>query len=190
MLLNFFLNIHTFSLLFQHQNMACTSFLWMILPHLRAMSIAQILAVLGWCTVANVCVICTGAMVALILGDELAITGKIADGSFCLDCFLAFFFLQEAIHWVGSLLNHCQKIGIDPELVLHMWVLRFSPGSSSSLRGCLLNSPFPAFYLSISCSDFQDAHASGKIYSFHLLYLTTRPPFLQIRGTSIKTQKN
>ena len=81
----------------------------------------------------------------LILGDELAITGKIGDGSFCLDFILAFFFLQEAIDWVGSLLNHCQKIGMDPELVLHRWVLGFSPSSSSSLRGCLLNSPFPAF---------------------------------------------
>ena len=77
---------------------------------------------------------------ALIWGDETAITGKIGDGSFCLD-----FFLQEAIHWVGSLLNHSQKIGMDPELVQHMWVLGFSPGSSSSLRDCLLNSPFPAF---------------------------------------------
>ena len=47
LLLNFFLDIHTFSLLFQHQNKAWTSFFWMILPHLRAMSIAQILAVLG-----------------------------------------------------------------------------------------------------------------------------------------------
>ena len=82
-------------------------------------------------------------MVALIWG------GKIGGGSFCLD-----FFLQEVIHWAGSLLNHCQNIGIDPELVLHMWVLGFSPGYSSSLRGYLINSPFPALYLSISCSDF------------------------------------
>ena len=101
---------------------------------------------------------------ALIWGDETAVTGKIGDGSFCLD-----FFLQEAIHWVGSLLNHCQKIGMDPELVQHMWVLGFCPGSSSSLRGCLLNSPFPGFYLSISCSDFQDAHGSCKMYNFSLL---------------------
>ena len=49
-------------------------------------------------------------MVALILGGELAITGKIGDGSFCQDFLLPFFFLQEAIHWVGSLLNHCQKL--------------------------------------------------------------------------------
>ena len=96
--------------------------------------------------------------------------------------FLPGFFLQEVIHWVGSLLNHCQKIGMDLELVLHMWVLGFSPGSSSSLRGCLPISPFPAFYLYISCSDFQDGHASCKIYSFHLLWLTTRLPFLQNQG--------
>ena len=41
-------------------------------------------------------------MVALIWGDELAITGKIGDGSFCLD-FSYLFFLQEALHGVGSL---------------------------------------------------------------------------------------
>jgi len=60
--------------------------------------------------------------------------------------------------WVGSLLNHCQKIGMDPELVQHRWVLGFSLGSSSSVRDYLSNSPFPAFSLSISWSDFQDAH--------------------------------
>jgi len=34
---------------------------------------------------------------ALIWGGELMITGKIGNGFFCQD-----FFLQEAIHWVGS----------------------------------------------------------------------------------------
>ena len=69
------------------------------------MSIAKILAVLGKfgdATVANVCVICTGAMVALILGDELAITGKIGDGSFCLKFFLPFFCRRQFIGLV-----HC-----------------------------------------------------------------------------------
>ena len=67
--------------------------------------------------------------------------------------FSCLFILQGAI--LHCWLNHCQKIGMDPELVHYMWVLGFSPGSSSSLRGCLLNSPFPAFYLSISCVTFK-----------------------------------
>ena len=43
---------------------------------------------------------------------------------------------------------------MDPELVQHMWVLGFSPGSSSCLRGCLLNSPFPAPFLAVTFKMF------------------------------------
>ena len=69
--------------------------------------------------------------------------------------FSCLLFLQEANHWVGSLLHHCQKIGMDPELVQHMWVLGLSPGSFSSLREFLLNSPFPAFSLSFLTVTFK-----------------------------------
>ena len=61
------------------------------------------MAVLGKFGDGALLLICTGAMVALILGDELAITGKIGVRSFCLDFFLAFFSCRR--QFIG--LVHC-----------------------------------------------------------------------------------
>ena len=44
---------------------------------------------------------------------------------------------------------------MDPELVQHMWVLGFSPGSSSSLRDCLLNSPELCHRISVGVAPAQ-----------------------------------